>query len=279
MLNNSIPHIVINEILLVNVCTKGFKLYFDQKKAYIMAIDANNLGSIQAYQKLSTLANNSDTAGTKANQNSAVSQFAQQTTEQTTLDATKTTIRNDRQASLVAHLFGDGTTSDQSSLKLTYQAAIEKINEVLTANMGTTAEGETSSAPVSEETLKSQGGMDYWTPENTAKRIVDAATMFLGGFQKANPDLEGEELMNKFMDVVGGGLTQGFDEAKGILGDLDVLKGDIATNIDSTYQLVQDGMQNFKNQYLGIDTTEEAVTETAAETETENKTDNKIDNS
>ncbi|GAB6070546.1 DUF5610 domain-containing protein [Thiomicrorhabdus hydrogeniphila] len=230
-----------------------------------MAIDANNLGSIQAYQKLATLSNNSDTAGTKANQNSAISQFAQQTTEQTTLDATKTTIRNDMQASLVAHLFGDGTTADQSSLKLTYQAAIEKINEVLTANMDTTAEGETSSAPISEETLASQGGMDYWTPENTAKRIVDAATMFLGGFQKANPDLEGEELMNKFMDVVGGGLTQGFDEAKSILGDLDVLQGDIATNIDSTYQLVQDGMQNFKNQYLGLNQTDEAITETATE--------------
>ena len=102
--------------------------------------------------------------------------------------------------------------------------------------------------------------MEYWTPENTAKRIVDGATAFMTGFQSAHPELEGEELINKFLDVVGGGLTQGFDEAKGILGDLDVLKGDIADNVATTYKLVQDGMQNFKNQFLGIT---DSLTETA----------------
>jgi len=254
-----------------------------------MAINTNNLGSIQAYQKLAALPN-ADIASTKANQHSRVAQSAEQTT---TLDATKMTIRNERQASLVAHLFGNGQSAESSSLQLTFQAAIEKLNELLTAKtqpqdvaqdnsqvnpQDTPADPQNgkSPKPISEQALKQQGGMDYWTPENTAKRIVGGAVAFLGGFQKAHPDLQGEELMNKFMDVVGGGLTQGFDEAKGILGDLNVLQGDIATNIESTYKLVQDGMVNFKNQFLGIKPTDDGdatnVPAATAETATSEST-------
>lgn len=214
-----------------------------------MAIDTKNLGSLQAYQKNAVLPNNSERASEKANENSRVAQSEQKLN----VDVTQMTIRNERQASLVAHLFGDGKTAQESTLKITYQAAIEKLNEVLMADMPAAAEGEESTKPISEETLKAQGGMEYWTPENTAKRIVEGATAFLSGFQSAHPELEGEALMSRFMEVVGGGLTQGFDEARGILGDLNVLEGDIADNIDSTYQFVQEGLLSFKNLYLGIE--------------------------
>lgn len=214
-----------------------------------MAIDTKNLGSLQAYQKNAVLPNNSERATEKANENSRVAQGEQKLS----VDVTQMTIRNERQASLVAHLFGDGKTAQESSLKITYQAAIEKLNEVLMANMPAPAEGEELTKPISEEALKTQGGMEYWTPENTAKRIVEGATAFLSGFQSAHPELEGEALMSRFMEVVGGGLTQGFNEARGILGDLNVLEGDIADNIDRTYQFVQDGLLSFKNLYLGIE--------------------------
>ncbi|WEJ63508.1 DUF5610 domain-containing protein [Thiomicrorhabdus lithotrophica] len=221
-----------------------------------MAIDTKNLGSIQAYQKLAGL------APEQANPNNNGKRIHGQPElpEQVSVQASQMTIRNERQASLVAHLFGDGQTAETHSLKLTFQAAIEKINEVLMAEMPQSEEGETQTAPITEEALKEQGGMDYWTPENTAKRIVEGATAFISGFQAAHPELEGEELINKFLEVVGGGVNQGFDEAKGILGDLDVLKGNIADNIATTFQLVQDGMQSFKNQFLGIT---DGLTETA----------------
>jgi len=222
-----------------------------------MAIDTNNLGSIQAYQKLAGLAPeqaNTDNKGKRVHGQPELPPKA-------SIQATEMTIRNERQASLVAHLFGDGQSAASDSLKLTFQAAIEKINEVLMAEMPTSEEGDANTiAPISEEALTSQGGMEYWTPENTAKRIVEGATGFLSGFKAANPELGDEALMERFMEVVGGGLTQGFDEAKGLLSDLDVLKGDIADNIESTYQLVQDGMLNFKNQYLGVP---EPIDETA----------------
>lgn len=222
-----------------------------------MAIDTKNIGLLQAYQKNSSVHSASSIALEKANDNANVlNNRVNNPFEQGTINASQMTIRNEKQASLVAHLFGEGQTAQANSLKLTFQAAIEKLNEILTADTTQAADGEQNTKPISEEALKNQGGMEYWTPENTAKRIVEGASAFFSGFQAAHPELEGEALINKFQEVVGGGLTQGFDEAKNILGDLDVLKGDIANNIDTTYQLVQDGMLNFKNQFLGIETIE-----------------------
>lgn len=212
-----------------------------------MAIDMNSVGALQAYQNTNKLNPNSEKLeqqGVKEKGNSAFAPGQE-------ISADKITIRNERQASLVAHLFGDGKNANESSLKLTFQAAIEKLNEVLREDMGIEKNG-TSADPISKKSLKEQGGMEYWTPENTAKRIVDGSTAFLAGFQSAHPELEGEELMNRFLEVVGGGITKGFEEAKGILGDLNVLEGDIESNIDSTYSFVQTGLQNFRNQYLGI---------------------------
>lgn len=217
-----------------------------------MAIEMNNQGPIQAYQNSASLdrihPNNQDKAALAQAEHSKRPEQSEQS-EQSTIKADQMTIRNERQASLVAHLFGDGKSVNESSLKITYQAAIEKINEQLKAEFGLEPEADD---PISKSALKAQGGMENWTPENTAKRIVEGSTAFLAGFKAANPELEGEALMDRFLEVIGGGISQGFEEAKGILGDADVLKGDIADNVESTYALVQEGLQNFKNQYLGI---------------------------
>ena len=50
-------------------------------------------------------------------------------------------------------------------------------------------------------------------------------------------------------EVIGGGIDQWFKEARDILGGLKVLEGDIAGNIDKTYDLVQQGLQSFVENY------------------------------
>ena len=47
------------------------------------------------------------------------------------------------------------------------------------------------------------------------------------------------------MDTISGGMEKGFKEARDILGGLKVLNGDIAGNIDKTYELVQKGYADF----------------------------------
>jgi len=121
---------------------------------------------------------------------------------------------------------------------------------VLTADLGEQVDPNRF-LPISQEALDQQGGMDYWSPENTAQRIVDGSTAFFSSYQTAHPELQGDALVNGFLDVIGGGIKQGFEQAKGILGEMKVLEGDIKSNVDLTYQKVLEGLEAFKNQHLG----------------------------
>ncbi|WP_395406459.1 DUF5610 domain-containing protein [Pseudoduganella sp. UC29_106] len=47
------------------------------------------------------------------------------------------------------------------------------------------------------------------------------------------------------MDTIKGGVEQGFKEARDILQGLNVLGGDVAANIDKTYELVMKGFDSF----------------------------------
>ena len=228
--------------------------YMTPSEENIMAIDTKNFGPIQAYQKLTEL--NESKLNQSSPNSSEQSKGVENALERVSSNVTKAEMRVEQQASLVSHLFGDGATTLNSAMKITYQSAIEKLNEILMANQELTAATDGAQKldntvnPISEEALQSQGGMEYWTPENTAKRIVEGASAFFASFQTANPELEGEALMDKFIDVVGGGLSKGFDEARSILGDLNVLEGDISDNIDLTYGLVQDGLETYQKEFL-----------------------------
>lgn len=83
------------------------------------------------------------------------------------------------------------------------------------------------------------------SPEATATRIVGLATGFYHAYQEQNPDIEPEESLENFMSVISGGIDQGFKDARDILESLSVLDGKIATDIDSTYDLVQEGLKHF----------------------------------
>jgi hypothetical protein len=51
--------------------------------------------------------------------------------------------------------------------------------------------------------------------------------------------------IDKFMSLIQKGVDQGFDEARGILSSLKVLNGDIASNIDKTYEILKKGIADF----------------------------------
>ncbi|WP_319381466.1 DUF5610 domain-containing protein [Thiomicrorhabdus sp.] len=156
-------------------------------------------------------------------------------------------IKIQTQASLVEHLFSDPENAQQSALKITYQSAIEKLNERLSADLGLDSQAEPL---INQKRLEEQGGMDYWSPENTASRIVQGSTAFLGAFQNAHPELEGDALIERFVEVIGGGIDQGFADAKGFLGELDVYEGSIADTVEQTYQEVQRMLNEFKEAHM-----------------------------
>lgn len=125
------------------------------------------------------------------------------------------------------------TGDANQSLTLVLKTAIEGINAELEPTLGPGA----IQAAV-------DSAIDV-SPEATAERIVSLSTAFLPAYLDANPELDFETAVNQFVDVISGGIDQGFAEAREILDGLQVLNGDIASNIDATYELVQDKLANF----------------------------------
>ncbi|ALO34188.1 hypothetical protein CMT41_05165 [Colwellia sp. MT41] len=93
-----------------------------------------------------------------------------------------------------------------------------------------------------------ESGIDF-SPEATAERIVAFSTQFLASYREQNPQMDEEQSLTAFVDIIRGGIEQGFTEAKDILGGFKVLAGDIASNIDKTYELVQQGLQSFVDSF------------------------------
>lgn len=123
--------------------------------------------------------------------------------------------------------------SGNNSQALLYKAAIEKINEILAPDLG--------DRPI-DSALES--GLDV-SPEAVADRIVAMTTGMFSHYLDSHPELSEEAALERFMNLIGEGISQGFEEAREILDSLNVLEGDIASNIDQTYELTQEGLEAF----------------------------------
>lgn len=121
--------------------------------------------------------------------------------------------------------------SENEPLALLYKTAITNINEALKGQYG-------------DDAIQNAASQDN-SAEATASRIVSLSTGFFDAFKKQNPDLDDDAALTKFMDTISGGMEKGFKEARDILEGLKVLGGDIAGNIDKTYELVQKGYADF----------------------------------
>ncbi|WP_288410149.1 DUF5610 domain-containing protein [uncultured Herbaspirillum sp.] len=122
-------------------------------------------------------------------------------------------------------------------LSLVYKTAIENINDILRPQLGDNAVQAASSQDNS--------------PEATAGRIVSFITNMFELYKKNNPNKDDAGNVDDYMNLIFKGVDQGFKEARGILESLQVLQGDIASNIDKTYDLVQKSLNDFINKVKG----------------------------
>lgn len=122
-------------------------------------------------------------------------------------------------------------SSGNEPLALLYKSAINSINETLAPEFG-------------ENAIQNAAGQDN-SPEATAERIVKLATGFYEAYKQQNPGEDESKTLNSFMDTIKRGFEQGFKEASDILQGLNVLKDDIASGIQKTYDLVQKGFADF----------------------------------
>ena len=136
-------------------------------------------------------------------------------------------------ASIIESSIKFNSTLGDQPLSLVLKTALQGINEAL-KEMGVDTSVEDAF----------ESGIDF-SPEATAERIVSFSTQFLSAYREQNADMDDEESLTSFVNIIRGGIDQGFDEAKDILSALNVLDGEIADNIDKTYALVQEGLQAF----------------------------------
>ncbi|HIF17165.1 MAG TPA: hypothetical protein EYG50_08755 [Cycloclasticus sp.] len=120
---------------------------------------------------------------------------------------------------------------------LILKTALEGINEALSATLGGNAIQNAYDS-----------GLDV-SPGATADRIVSLSTAFFSQYQTVHTEFSDDVNAARaaFTEVIRGGIEKGFAEAREILGGLNVLDGDIASNIDKTYDLVQKKLNDFAN--------------------------------
>jgi len=88
------------------------------------------------------------------------------------------------------------------------------------------------------------------TSEKISNNIVSGATALFGIYASQNKNLQGEELINSFMNAIRGGVEKGYNQAKDILGEIGALKATgVEDAISETMRLVEVGFRNFENQY------------------------------
>lgn len=128
--------------------------------------------------------------------------------------------------------------SGNNSLSLLYKTALEGINKELEPIFGKNA---------AQKIYDS--GIDT-SPEATAGRIVGFATSLFSLYQQQKPNTDQEQQLDDFMAVIGKGIEQGFADAIKILEGLQVFNGEVKTGVDTTYDLVQQGLQSFREKML-----------------------------
>jgi len=128
--------------------------------------------------------------------------------------------------------------SGNNSLGLLYKTALEGINKELEPIFGKNAAQKIYDSSIDT------------SPEATAERIVGFATSLFTIYQKQKPSEDQEQQLSDFMDVIGKGINQGFDDAKAILSGLKVFEGEVEEGVGKTYELVMQGLQSFREKML-----------------------------
>lgn len=146
--------------------------------------------------------------------------------------ATAAERKTQRNADILQATLEVSLRSKNQPLALLLKSAIAGINELLKPQFGDNA-------------IQAAAGQDN-TPDGTAGRIVSLSTGFYAAYQQQHAGEEPGAVLSQFMTTIRGGFAQGAKEAQGILQGMGVLSGDLASNIDKTLALVQQGYADFE---------------------------------
>jgi len=148
--------------------------------------------------------------------------------------------REERNMMILESNYSVSLGSKENPNSALFKRAIDAINKELEPTLGKNA---------AQKAFESD--MDF-SPEATAERIVSFATSFFPLYQQNHEGDESslEQQLDDFIGLVGGGVDKGFGEAKDILTGLDVFNGEVEENANTTYDLIYQGFDKFKQNVL-----------------------------
>jgi hypothetical protein len=152
--------------------------------------------------------------------------------------ASSVNVKTQQNAAILQASLDVSIQSKNDPLALLLKSAITGINELLKPQFG-------------ENALQAAASEDN-TPDGTAGRIVSLSTGFFDAFKRQHPNEDANDVLTNFMDIIRGGFEKGAKEAQEILKGMGVLNGDIASNIDKTLAIVQQGYADFETAQRAI---------------------------
>lgn len=134
--------------------------------------------------------------------------------------------------------------SDNKAMNLLYRAISDAVEKRIADQAP--QDQENNAEATTDTGLNKTYSNEDTSPQATADRIVSFATNFYQAFREQNPELNDEDSLEQFMQEIGKGIDQGFADARDILTGLKKLEGKVADDIDETYNLIQKGLQDFR---------------------------------
>jgi len=171
--------------------------------------------------------------------------------EQKKLSYDLTDMKKEQNANIVEAQLKVSSHDGPTVMSLLLRTTIEEINKHIaisdTSNTGDT----TDTTNTNESTIQKayESNLDV-SPKATAERILNGATSFFNAYKEQNSDLTESEALTQFMGVIRSGIDAGFGQARDVLESLSVLEGEIAGNIDLTYDTVQIGLNDFSEKTI-----------------------------
>lgn len=171
---------------------------------------------------------------------SATTQVAQLSTPQNTelaqsktrsASETRVSLRDQMNVQILEASAAVSLKAGEQSQALLFRSAIDRINEYLAPTLGADA----IQGKMSEDN----------SAEATAARIVSLSTAFYDSYAAQHPGDDPEQLATNFVNLIRGGFEKGFNEAKDILQGLQVFSGDIESGVMKTFDLVNQGYDDF----------------------------------
>lgn len=150
---------------------------------------------------------------------------------------------------LLQAMFGKPETRDSNAMRIFYQEVVTQLEDILRQELG---DENFSLQKLADKTSGIEGQEDYWSPENTADRIVTGATGYFETFKKQHPNLSHEEQVEKFLSIISPAVDKGIGEAINILEGFDVFDGSIKDNALKTQELVHEKLDAFRERMLGL---------------------------